>query len=123
MNNIEKQAREILRVDDVAELIGSTRNGIYKLVFNRRIPHYKPTGGRLYFKRSEIEAWLLSNRVAPMDELEQQAAAGLREGLDLDGPAPLQDAAAARQPLRHVKQPCRILRQVIVQLKKLGHGA
>lgn len=75
MNNIEKQAREILRVDDVAELIGSNRNGIYKLVFNRRIPHYKPTGGRLYFKRSEIEAWLLSNRVAPMDELEQQAAA------------------------------------------------
>ncbi len=75
MNNIEKQVREILRVDDVAELIGSTRNGIYKLVFNRRIPHYKPTGGRLYFKRSEIEAWLLSNRVAPMDELEQQAAA------------------------------------------------
>ena len=57
------------------------------------------------------------------DALEQQAAAGLREGLDLDGPAPLQDAAAARQPLSHVKQPCRILRQVIVQLKKLGHGA
>lgn len=55
--------------------------------------------------------------------LEQQAAAGLREGLDLDGPAPLQDVAAARQPLSHVKQPCRILRQVIVQLKKLGHGA
>ena len=75
MNNIEKQAREILRVDDVAELIGSTRNGIYKLVFYGRIPHKKPTGGRLYFKRSEIEAWLLSNRVAPMDELEQQAAA------------------------------------------------
>ena len=57
------------------------------------------------------------------DALEQQAAAGLRKGLDLDGPAPLQDVAAARQPLSHVKQPCWILRQVIVQLKKLGHGA
>lgn len=87
MKNAEKQVsvsgcareqakvKEILRVDDVAELTGSTRNGIYKLVFNRRIPYYKPTGGRLYFKRSEVEAWLLGNRVAPIDELEQQAAA------------------------------------------------
>jgi len=80
MEEVRKQAQAmsntkiVLTMDDVAELTGMSKNYIYRLVHLRRIPHYKSPGGkRTYFKREEVEQWLLSHRVPTTEELQQQA--------------------------------------------------
>lgn len=44
-------------VNEAAEHLGCKRQRVYDLVSQGRIPHRKE-GGRLVFKRSELDAWL-----------------------------------------------------------------
>ena len=43
-------------------------------IHSQSIPHFRPNGKKLYFKRSELNDWLLRNRVDTTAEVEQQAA-------------------------------------------------
>jgi excisionase family DNA binding protein len=51
-----------------------SQSHLYKLTSAGSIPHYKPNGKKLYFNREELDQWLLRNRNATNDEIEQQAA-------------------------------------------------
>ena len=66
--------KEVLTVDDVAQILGTTKNNIYRMAHERTIPFYKPQNGKIYFKRTEIEQWQLRNRKASIYETQQQAA-------------------------------------------------
>lgn len=66
--------KEVLTVDDVAQILGTTKNNIYRMTHERTIPFYKPQNGKIYFKRTEIEQWQLRNRKASVYETKQQAA-------------------------------------------------
>lgn len=55
-------AKSILTIDDVAMLTGYSVKHIYRLTSGREIPHFK-RGGKLYFKKSEVEAWLTERPV------------------------------------------------------------
>ena len=46
---------------------------LYKLTSQNKIVHFKPNGKKIYFQKSDLNAWLLRNRVSTADELEQQA--------------------------------------------------
>ncbi|MBR1564762.1 MAG: helix-turn-helix domain-containing protein [Paludibacteraceae bacterium] len=62
-----------LTMEDVVNLTGLKKSHIYKLVHYKRIPYYKSEGGKFtYFRKSEIEDWLLAHRVPTADEVEQQ---------------------------------------------------
>lgn len=67
-------AKNVLTVDDVSLLTGLKVNYIYKLTSANKIPYYKRGGKLNYFKRSEIEDWMLKNRIGTTDEAEQAAA-------------------------------------------------
>ena len=56
--------KEVLDVNDLAALTGLSQARIHRLTSQRLIPYYKPNGGKLFFKKSEINAWLLRNRQA-----------------------------------------------------------
>ena len=67
-------AKTALTMNDVADLTGLSKSHIYKLVCTKRIPYYKSEGGKFtYFRKSEIEDWLLAHRVPTTDELEANA--------------------------------------------------
>lgn len=56
-------AKTALTVDDVELLTGLKKQTIYRLIASKEIPHYKPDGrGKVYFKKAEIEDWLLQNK-------------------------------------------------------------
>jgi excisionase family DNA binding protein len=57
------------------ELTGYSRSYIYKLTHMKKIPCYKPTGGRLFFCESEIMDFLSRNRQAADYEVSEQADA------------------------------------------------
>lgn len=42
---------------------------MYHLLSNNEIPHYKPRGKNVYFKRTELEDWMLRGRVKTWHEI------------------------------------------------------
>ena len=66
--------KEVLTSEECAKYLGVSKSCLYKWTMTRQIPHYKsPTGKLCFFNRAEVEAWMLSQRVATDEELEQQA--------------------------------------------------
>jgi len=69
----QKQEIGILSFRDACKYLNLSPSYLYKLTSLRRIPHYKPNGKKVYFKRSDLEDWLLRNRVKTASEIEQEA--------------------------------------------------
>ena len=55
--------KNVLTIDECSDYTGLTKNYIYKLTNLKLIPHFKPNGKKLFFKRQDIDDWLLSNKV------------------------------------------------------------
>lgn len=72
-NLILSTTKEVFSVDECAIYTGLSVNHIYRLTSKREIPFYKPLGGKIFFKRSEIENWLLQGRQATNAELSSKA--------------------------------------------------
>ena len=72
-NNSENLNKEILNFNEACTFLNYSRSYLYKLTHSRQIAHYKPNGKMIYFTRSELETWLLRNRVKPISEIEQNA--------------------------------------------------
>ena len=60
-------AKEMLTIDEAASYL-------YIMTCKKQIPYYKPNGKRLYFKKTELNEWLQSNRVSSVNEAESSAA-------------------------------------------------
>lgn len=67
--------KEILTIEEAAEFLSVSKSYLYKQMSAQAIPHYKPTGKRCYFKRSELEAWILAGRISTKSEIAQRANA------------------------------------------------
>ena len=74
LERINQGAKTILTLEEVAKYTNYSKSYIYKLTSRREIPCYKPNGKQLYFKRPEIEEWLLSNRKMTNKEIETEVA-------------------------------------------------
>lgn len=66
-------SKEILTAQETANYMGISMSYLYKLTMGRKIPHYKPMGKICYFKRSEVEQWMLSNRISTEQEINNKA--------------------------------------------------
>jgi len=56
------QNQKALGIDAASELTGLSKNYLYKLIHLRKIPYYKPLGGRVFFKQEELESFIFRNR-------------------------------------------------------------
>lgn len=66
-------SKEVWSIEEVAMYTRLKIRFIYNLVARKAIPHYKPRGKMLYFKKTEIIDWLLQGRIATDVEMEQEA--------------------------------------------------
>lgn len=66
-------AKTVLDIDEASLLTGFSKGHLYRLTSERQIPHYKKSR-KLYFKKSELEAWLLEDKVLTAEDIESQAA-------------------------------------------------
>ncbi len=73
--NINSTTKAVLTADEAARYMGISKSTLYKMTMRKQIPHSKPNGKVCYFDRLELEAWLMSNRVATADELQDRAQA------------------------------------------------
>ncbi|TVT30743.1 helix-turn-helix domain-containing protein [Marinobacter vinifirmus] len=67
--NQARQSKPILSVDECSELLGISVSYIYRLTSEKRIPHYKPCGKRVFFRKEEVIDWALSHRITPDSEI------------------------------------------------------
>lgn len=56
--------KTILTIDDASFLTGLSIHTLYKYSSQGILPSYKPNGKKLFFKRLELELWMLQNRGA-----------------------------------------------------------
>lgn len=57
------EVKTVLTAHEACEYMGITESHLYKLTSTGRIPYYKPTGKLVYFDRSELDDWLLRNKI------------------------------------------------------------
>lgn len=81
LSKVFTATKETLDFEECASYINQSRSYLYKLTSQGLIPHYKPNGKKIYFKRSELDEWVLKNKVYSADELEEKATNHLARGL------------------------------------------
>lgn len=65
-------AKDVLNLDEAAMYTGFKKGFIYRLTSEKRIPHYKK-GGKLLFRKDELEAWLTENKILSGAEINSRA--------------------------------------------------
>lgn len=73
-------AKSYLSLRETCDYMGYSRNKMYELVRNNKIPYYKPVdggSGKLFFKRTELDEYISRGRVASAYEIEIAAATHL----------------------------------------------
>jgi|SaaInlStandDraft_7_1057024.scaffolds.fasta_scaffold54934_2 excisionase family DNA binding protein len=73
LSKVFTATKETLDFSETAVYINQSHSHLYKLTSQGLIPHYKPNGKKIYFKRSELDEWVLQNKVYSADELEEKA--------------------------------------------------
>jgi len=64
--------KNILTVEDLMDYTDFSQKQIYKLTSTRQIPHYKPSGRKLFFKKNEIDDWITRGRIDTFDDLSNE---------------------------------------------------
>lgn len=68
-------SKEILTFPEFCSFCGISESHGYKLTSAAQVPHFKPGGKLIYFKRQEVEAWLLKNPVRTQQQIKEHANA------------------------------------------------
>jgi DNA binding domain, excisionase family len=63
-----------LNFNEAAHYLNSSKSYLYKLTHRRLIPCFKPLGKKLFFKRQDLEKFLLQRPVKTRAQIEQEAA-------------------------------------------------
>ncbi|WP_375580583.1 helix-turn-helix domain-containing protein [Marivirga tractuosa] len=66
----QQQNKSILTMSEAAEFMGLSMSYLYKLTHWNKIPYYKPSGKIVYFKKEDLEDWMLQNRSTTEKEIE-----------------------------------------------------
>lgn len=65
-------AKEVLNFKEALALLGISASMLYKLTHKRAISFYKPSGKLIYFKKSDLLEWMLSNKQPSTIEVETE---------------------------------------------------
>lgn len=66
--------KEVLNFNDTCKYLDMSASHLYKMTSKKQIPHFCPQGKKLYFKRTELDEWLLRNRKDSTHDIETMAA-------------------------------------------------
>jgi len=84
--NIEqllKQESQPLTFSQAADYLNVSKSHLYKCTHKNLISHFKPTGKKIYFLKSDLNKYLLRNRKVSEQELEQKAIDYVTQGSSL----------------------------------------
>ena len=65
-------SKTVLDFEETILFTGLSKGHLYRLTSNREIPYFKKNR-KLYFKKSELEEWMLDQRIPTKNEIQSQA--------------------------------------------------
>ena len=68
-----KTQKTTFNVDDLCSYTGLSKSAVYKLTQRRLIPYSKPNSKVMFFKKEDVDAYLLSNRIETHEEIDKIA--------------------------------------------------
>lgn len=66
-------SKTVLNIEEAALFTGLSVGHIYRLTSGKKIPHFKKQR-KLYFKKAELEAWMLDTKILTDDEIQSKAS-------------------------------------------------
>lgn len=66
-------SKTVLNIDEAALFTGLSVGHIYRLTSGKKIPHFKKQR-KLYFKKAELEAWMLDTKILTDGEIQDKAS-------------------------------------------------
>ena len=71
---LEIAKKEIMTLSDAEIYLSQKKSSIYKLTSTKKIPFHRRPGSKLiYFKKAELDAWMLGTRELTLDEIKENA--------------------------------------------------
>ena len=68
-----EQIKPVLTFEEACKYCGVSASSMYKHTSANRIAYYKPEGKLIYFKRDELDEWMLRNRQSTHEEMAEMA--------------------------------------------------
>lgn len=65
--------KAVFNVEDLSIYTGLSKSAIYKLTSGKKLRFSCPSGKLLYFKKDDVDSFLLSNPVETLDDIHQEA--------------------------------------------------
>lgn len=72
-------ARDVLAFSEACEYLGVKATSLRTKMHKHELPYYKPNGGKVYFRRDDLNKFLLKGRVDSQAEIEQMAEAHIAQ--------------------------------------------
>ena len=70
---LDGQAPKPLTFLEACQYLDCSKSHLYKLTSTGGIRHYKPNGKRIFFRKSDLDGWLLRNPIKTTAQIEQEA--------------------------------------------------
>lgn len=64
--------KDILSFQEAIQYLDLSESTLYKLTSDSKITFFKPNGGKLYFKKSDLDNWMLQNENKSIGVLEYE---------------------------------------------------
>jgi excisionase family DNA binding protein len=74
IRNLREASEKPMTLDEAADYLYVSKSHTYQLTGKGLIAHFKPAGKKIFFKKSDLDAYLLRNRRASESELEEAAS-------------------------------------------------
>lgn len=74
LTEIKTTATKPLDINEAAAYLHQSKSHVYQLTSRGLIAHFKPNGKKLYFLKSDLDAYLLRNRRSTVEEIDSAAA-------------------------------------------------
>lgn len=68
----------VLSFDEAVQYMKISASQLYRLTWKRTIPFFKPGGKLLFFKRADLDNWMLSKRRKTEQEIKSEALSKLK---------------------------------------------
>ncbi|ANF49970.1 hypothetical protein A0O34_05255 [Chryseobacterium glaciei] len=79
IDSLSLSTKEILTLDEAVNYLQISRSYLYKLTSSKEISHYKPSGKLIYFKKSDLDFWLLRNKESNFTEISNDLIQNLKD--------------------------------------------
>ena len=63
--------KEHMTLVEASVYLGISKSYLYKLTSRKEIPFYRPGTKLIYFKKSDLDAWILSSRESSKSEIQE----------------------------------------------------